>query len=200
MSDARPASSAARRICSSVALSTPKAMFSASVALNRNVSCGTKPIWRRSSEGESSRRSVPSEQHRALGWIEQPRDQADQRGLAAAGVAHHGDGLALADLEIDAVERAAGRVLARSRRGTRSRPAAAARASERAARRSRAARPGSGGCGRATPCRAASGSPPSPARSWATPACPCRVLNITKPPSESRKARRIRRPTARSGT
>ena len=31
--------------------STPQAMFSARVALNRNVSCGTKPICRRSSFG-----------------------------------------------------------------------------------------------------------------------------------------------------
>ena len=35
-------------------------MFSASVALNRNVSCGTKPIWRRTSAGASSRKSMPS--------------------------------------------------------------------------------------------------------------------------------------------
>ena len=35
-------------------------MFSAMVALNRNVSCGTKPICRRSSAGSSLRRSMPS--------------------------------------------------------------------------------------------------------------------------------------------
>src|SRR5579859_1852190 len=35
-------------------------MFSASVALNRNVSCGTNPIWRRSHSGSRSRRSTPS--------------------------------------------------------------------------------------------------------------------------------------------
>ncbi len=44
---ARPAISAAFSISARVAFSTPQAMFSASVALNKNVSCGTKPIWRR---------------------------------------------------------------------------------------------------------------------------------------------------------
>ena len=60
MSEARPANSAARRICSGVARSAPKAMFCAMLALNRNVSCGTKPIWRRNAWGDSWRRSTPS--------------------------------------------------------------------------------------------------------------------------------------------
>ena len=41
-------------IVSRVASGTPQAMFSARVALNKNVSCGTKPIWRRSSSGSNS--------------------------------------------------------------------------------------------------------------------------------------------------
>ena len=52
--------SAASRIARSVASSTPKAMFSRSVSLKRNVSCGTYPIARRSSASGHSRIERPS--------------------------------------------------------------------------------------------------------------------------------------------
>ena len=115
------------------------------------------------------------QQHRARGRIHQARHQTDQRALSAAGVPHHGDRRARGNEQIDTVERRARWDSPAKRRETRFR-----RARRQSGRAS--GRRGDGGplaqdlvdAAQARRCRAASGSPPSPARSWATPACPCR--------------------------
>ena len=66
-------------------------MLAASVALNRNVSCGTKPICRRNSAGSRLLQIDSVQQHRAAGGVEQPRQQVHQGALARAGMAHDGE-------------------------------------------------------------------------------------------------------------
>ncbi len=71
-------------------------------------------------------------QHRAGGGIHQARHQADQRALARPGVAHHRDGGAGGNAQIDAVQGGAHRYSPRPRREIRSHPRAARMATGRA--------------------------------------------------------------------
>ena len=79
-------------------------MFSRTVSLNRKVSCGTKPIWRRSDSRGYSRTGLPSI-HTVPGvGIVNPRNQADQRGLARPGRADDGQAAARGNSQIDVVQ------------------------------------------------------------------------------------------------
>ena len=87
---ARPASSAARRICSWVALSTPNAMLSAMRGAEQ------ERLLRHEADVPAQLRRIQIaqvdaiQQDRAVGGIDQPRNQADQRALARSGVTDHG--------------------------------------------------------------------------------------------------------------
>ena len=60
MNSCAPTARAAASTSSRVASARPKAMFSPTVPLNRNASCGTMPICERSEAAVTSRRSWPS--------------------------------------------------------------------------------------------------------------------------------------------
>ena len=66
----------------------------ATVPVNRNAFCGTSPIRAQSSVGVEVADVDAVDADRAGGRVEEPRHQVDQRGLAGAGRADHGDGLA----------------------------------------------------------------------------------------------------------
>ena len=72
----------------------PKAMLLRIVSLNSTTSWLTRLICARRSPSAYSRTSYAVEQHAAAGDVVEPRQQADQRGLAAAGAADDRDGLA----------------------------------------------------------------------------------------------------------
>ena len=82
---------------SSEASGRAKAMLSRSVPANRNGSCGTTPIWRRSDASVTSRRSCPSIRMRPAGRVVEPGDQLGQRRLAGPGRTDAGDRLARRD-------------------------------------------------------------------------------------------------------
>ncbi len=52
---------------------------------------------------------LPIEQHTALHGCDEPRDELDERGLAAACAAHDADELPVADLKADAAQRLHGK-------------------------------------------------------------------------------------------
>ena len=64
---------------------TPNAMLSAIVSENRNGSCGTKPMAPRSTRERQVAHVHAVDEHRARRRVVQPRQQADQRGLARPG-------------------------------------------------------------------------------------------------------------------
>ncbi len=80
-------------------------MFSAALEEKITGSCGTRPIVPRKASGTTSRMSMPSTRMRALVGIVEAHQQLDDRGLAGAGRADDGDGLAGRDLQIEIVER-----------------------------------------------------------------------------------------------
>ena len=79
----------------------PKAMLSRMVPVNRVVSCSTMPICARSDSSVTSRRSWPSMVMRPSRRVVEARQQVDDGGLARAGGAQQGDGLARQRLEAD---------------------------------------------------------------------------------------------------
>ena len=79
-------------------------MLFATVSLNSSVSCVTMPKRPRSSRSRTSRMSTPSIVIRPLVGIVEPRQQLDERRLAAAVRADDGDRLAGSHFEVDAVQ------------------------------------------------------------------------------------------------
>ena len=95
---------AASSISACVASGRPYATFSAIVRSNRNTSCGTMPIWRRSSCTSSSDDRHSVDQHPARPRLEEPRDERQERRLARAAPADDRDRLPRRDVERDPVQ------------------------------------------------------------------------------------------------
>ena len=101
------ATTAARTISSSLASGRPNAMFAAIVSLKSSVSSKTMPMFARSDCSVSVETSCPSIDTRAVDGLDEAREQAHQRRLAAAGLSDERDRRAGRDVERDAVEHGA---------------------------------------------------------------------------------------------
>ena len=95
---------AALSIASSVIPSVPSRILSAIVPVNRYGSCRTMPNRRRNSSRSKSRISTPPIRIAALLHIVEAQQQIGQRGLAGAGMADNGDGLAGLNREADVLQ------------------------------------------------------------------------------------------------
>ena len=75
------------------------------VSLKRSTSCGTKPSWLRKLFQRDPPDGHPIDQHFAISGIEHPSDQIGDGALAAAGMAHDGQGAASGNVERDTCPR-----------------------------------------------------------------------------------------------